>query len=95
MNLAQLGITDIRERLRRMMYSITVLAFRESGKDRKDLLTIRDEIKTLLKNKNLEKDEILKELGFILIGLSILASSVKNKVTRRSLLKIIDDFSSG
>lgn len=94
MKVTQLTTTDIQDRLRNMMYSITVAAFREKGENRRDLLKIRDEIRSLLKKKNLDREEIVKELGFILIGLAILIDSIKDKVTKRSLIRIIDDFSS-
>lgn len=92
MSVSQLNTADIKERLERMMYSITVVAFNESGRDKKNLLFIRDEISSLLKKQELSRNEIVKELGVILIGLAILSSTARRKSTKDTLSKIIDEF---
>ncbi|AWR97943.1 hypothetical protein DFR86_10625 [Acidianus sulfidivorans JP7] len=90
MEVTEMNIYDIRNSLRRVMYSLSVIAFHEVGENRRDILKIRDEIKSLLKKKANKKD-IINELGFIIIGLSILIESINDSFTKDKLKEVLDE----
>ncbi|ARM76741.1 hypothetical protein [Acidianus manzaensis] len=91
MEVTEMSISDIRKVLKRMMYSLSIVALHESGENRKDIIKIRDEIKKLLKNKNIEKKEVINELGFVVIGISILVESIGDKYTKKALKEVIKE----
>ncbi|MEM3323978.1 MAG: hypothetical protein QXU14_01580 [Metallosphaera sp.] len=90
---------DFRTRLKKSIYIMSLVAWRLNGEDREDALSIRNLMREL-KNK-LDKDANLSELDFteiygaIILGLSILYSSLENDLVKKDLLNIQDTLSIG
>ncbi|MEM0071872.1 MAG: hypothetical protein QXM17_02690 [Metallosphaera sp.] len=90
---------DFRTRLKKSIYIMSLVAWRLNGEDREDALSIRNLMREL-KNK-LDKDANLSEFDFteiygaIILGLSILYSSLENDLVKKDLLNIQDTLSIG
>ena len=91
MELAQLTIRDLQKLIRSLIYSISIVATGENGSTKKDLLSIRNELRSFLKELKKGKvgyEDVAGEFGFILLSLSIIKGETHNDRTIEMISKI-------
>ncbi len=95
MQLASLNEKQLSRAIRQAVYNLSIAALLEKGAVKRDLLAVRDEMRSFLKRMakgETSPQELYSELGFALISIAIIKAESKSDKVRGILSAIEDSF---